>query len=359
MRQYRFVFLFFYISAQLFAQSYLPVVHVEFEAGKTSLSNKHLVLLGKQNDHLYLSPKVSVEGRYDNRLGKKAMWMAEKQVESVIKWLLEEGLAENQISASTKAVSSEFGVLISALPIQPVEQVTTIDRDTVVVSSRGLRLKMKAKDSHWAETIRVHPRSNGDDAPILRGSDGKTLVAAAVYEVQSRPEGKPIEFYMMVVGQRNWGRMASYIWDESTEFWTKVSSIKERVGKHYFIRSPLPEKGLIALMAPLKGKIRTLTLRVPPDAAILSGRIRTNEPILVQEGVCSPDQREISFKLPETSNLNACSLHIVGPDGAEWQLDKSRLNLEVQRRMKSNKQDLRIQLRHGEAFFPSFLSKTN
>ncbi|MFZ9699996.1 MAG: hypothetical protein ACO3AF_02825 [Flavobacteriales bacterium] len=359
MRSFQFLFLLCFIPAQLVAQSYIPVVHVEFESGKVQLSEKHLALLGKQNDQLYLSPKVSVEGRYDKRLGNKAMWIAEKQVESVIKWLFEEGVTENQISASTKGVSSEFGVIISALPNKPVEEVVTVERDTVVVTSQGLRLKLKAKDSHWAETIRVRPRSNDEATPILMGSDGKNLVAAAMFEVQSRPEGKAIEFYMEVGGQREWGRMEPYVWEESSGAWSKVAGYKERVGKQHFMRCSLPETGLIALMAPLKGGVRTLTLRVPADAAILSGRIWMNEPILVQEGVCSPDQREISFKLPETADLNACSLHIVGPDGAEWQHNKSHLNLDIRRRMKSNNQDLRVRLRHGEAFFPSFLSKTN
>lgn len=360
MRSSPFLFHLFFISTQLVAQSPLPVVHVEFEAGKTRLSEKHLTLLGKHNDHLYLSPKVFVEGRYEKRLGNKALWGAEKQVESVVKWLLEEGLAENQIERSTKAASSEIGVHISVLPIQPIREVLAEEeRDTVVVTSQGLRLKIRAKDSHWAETVRVPLRASNEAPPVLFSKDGKSLVGSVIYEVQSRPEGKPIEFYMEMVGLREWGRMEPYVWDENSGLWSKVDGKKERIGKQPFMRCALPESGLIALMAPLKGKVRTLTLRLPADAAVLSGRIWLNNPIMVQEGVCSKDQREISFKLPETGSLAACSLNIVGADGIELQQYKTRLHSEIQRHMKHKTQDVRVRLRTGEAFFPSFLSKNN
>jgi hypothetical protein len=328
------------------AQSPTLILELEFAAGKSSLSEAHYKQLGKLNQRVYLSERVYVEGRYAASGPRKGLELAEKQAESVRRWLHEEGLSDDRLVIKINATTKTPGVFLSVLGLAELkqDQPETVDNDTVVVSKSGLRLRMKATASHLADHVELRRIDSSEQAPVLVNEAGKNMVSAELFEVVSRPAGIRLDVFLALPAEREWGRMLPYVYDGLLGTWEKSPAQKAKVGKQVFLRTPLPEQGLLALMAPMKGRLRQLSLKTEAQMAVLSGRLWMEKPMGMQAGACSLDQRSISFRLPEQSHIEGCSLEIVDALGEVQAVNADWLLAELRKQSRRHSKDIVIHI---------------
>lgn len=330
----------------LWAQSPTFVVAIEFANGKTSLTEAHYKQLGRLNQTFYLSKNVFIEGRYAASSPRKGVGLAEAQVESVRRWLNEEGLSDERLDVKISATDQNPGVVLYVMEMnEALQDHSNIEEpDTDVVAKSGLRLRMKAKDSHLADQVELKPIDPSEQAPVLVNEAGKNMVSSQVFQVISRPAGISVEVFLALPTEREWGRMLPYVYDDLLGTWKKSPGSKAKFGKQQFLRTPLPEQGMLALMAPMKGGIKQLNLKLDPQAAVLAGRLWMEKPMAMQAGDCSIDQRSISFRLPEQSQILGCSLEIVDARGEAQVVNTDWLMAELRKKIRHQNKEITIQI---------------
>jgi hypothetical protein len=333
-------------ATPLQAQSPSLILEIAFAQGNTSLSEEHYKQLGRLNQQFYLSKKVFVEGRYASSNPRKGLSLAEAQVESVRRWLREEGLSDERLELKTTATDKKTGVFLSVIEMVEVKQdlPEMAEPDTDVVAKSGLRLRMKTKESHLADLVELRRIDQSEQAPILVNEAGKNMVSAEVFEVVSRPEVSQVDVFLALPTEREWGRMMPYVYDDLMGTWERSPAQKAKIGKQAFLRTPLPEQGMLALMAPMKGSPRKLNLKLEPQAAVLSGRLWMEKPMAMQAGQCSIDQRSISFQLPEQSHIQGCSLEIVDAKGEPQLVNADWLLAQLRKQSRRQSKEIAIQI---------------
>ena len=346
MKPYLVLFMGLIAAPLLRAQSPTSILEIEFAQGHTSLSEEHYKQLGRLNQRFYLSEKVFVEGRYTASNPKKGPGLAQAQAESVRRWLHEEGLSDQQIEIHISATIKNPGVFLSLKELAQVkqDQPDVVEPDTDVVAKTGFRLRMKTKESHLADKVELRRIDQPEQAPILVNEAGKNMVSTSVFEVISHPEGIQVEVFLALPAEREWGQMLPYVYDKLMGTWEKSPFQKAKIGKQSFLRTPLPAQGLLALMAPMKGNTRQLNLKMHPRLAVLSGRLWMENPIGMQAGQCSLDQRSIAFYLPEQALIQGCSLETVDSHGEVQVVNADWLLSELRKQSRRKSKDLNIQI---------------
>lgn len=327
-------------------QSPTLILEIEFAQGKAHLSEEHYKQLGRLNQQFYLAKTVFIEGRYAASSPKKGPELAKAQAESVQRWLHEEGLRDEQIEIKITPTTQKPGVFLSVVELTEVKQdyADIIEPDTDVVSKSGFRLRMKTKESHLADQVELLRMDQAEQAPILVNKDGKNMVSAELFEVLSRPEGRQIEVFLPVPAEREWGKMLPHVYDDLLGRWEKCEGKKAKIGKQTFFRTPLPEQGMVALLAPIKGGARQIALQVDAKTAVLSGRLWMEKPFGMQAGQCSLDQRSIAFCLPDQAQIQGCSLELVDAQGEVQLVNTDWLLAEIRKQSRRKTQTLDIRI---------------
>jgi hypothetical protein len=94
----------------------------------------------------------------------------------------------------------------------------------------------------------------------------------------------------------------------------------------------------------MKGNTRQLNLKMDPRLAVLSGRLWMENPMGMQAGQCSLDQRSIAFYLPEQALIQGCSLETVDSHGEVQVVNADWLLSELRKQSRRKSKDLDIQI---------------